>query len=118
MLLFGAKHDSVPVLLRRVRERLSDPPEGEEPDPVLAYVTFLSARQLVERVRGEHPDFWTEAAEVRRTLEEELARLPELREGVLLTGDIQSNEGCSRSGSLAARGLRRRGPGPKLASGA
>ena len=77
--LFGQKHDSLPVLLRKVAER-----EGR--DDVLAYVTFLSARQLTERVRRRYPDFWHEHRDDRRRLDRELKKLPRIRDSLLPSG--------------------------------
>ena len=70
--LFGEKHDSLPVLLRKVREH-------ENHEATLAYVTFLSARQIVERVKKWNPDFWSDHRADRWQLEQELGKLPWLR---------------------------------------
>ncbi|GEM_PF-445005 len=75
--LFGEKHDSLPVLLRKMKER-------EEDDAVMAYVTFLSARQIAERVKEHDPDFWNDHQADRRQLEEELEKIPGLREELRL----------------------------------
>lgn len=69
--LFGEKHDSLPVLLRKVEER-------EDRDAVMAYVTFLSAKQVASRVEDRYPDFWDEHREDRRQLERELEKVTRL----------------------------------------
>lgn len=48
--LFGAKYDSLPVLLKRI----ADDPQR---DAVMAYLTFLCARQLLARIERDHPTF-------------------------------------------------------------
>ena len=69
--LFGEKYDSLPVLLRMVLER-------EDQDGVIAYVTFLSAKQVVARIQDKWPSYWAEqrhaGLKLERTLEE-LARI-------------------------------------------
>ncbi len=71
--LFGEKHDSLPVLLRKVEER-------DDRDAVMAYVTFLSARQIAARVKERYPDFWRDHQAARHQLEQELNKIPGLRE--------------------------------------
>lgn len=64
--LFGEKYDSLPVLLRKILER-------QDQDQVIAYVTFLSAKQIVARVQDKWQIFWAEqrhAAKLEDTLEE------------------------------------------------
>lgn len=77
--LFGEKHDSLPVLLRKVEER-------DDRDAVMAYVTFLSARQIVARVKKRHPDFWRDHQADRRQLEQELNKISGLRDELPLPG--------------------------------
>lgn len=64
--LLGEKHDSLPVLVRKVLET-----KGE--DVVNRYVTLLSARQLLDRIASNVPDFAahyrTEFKKVRKSLE-------------------------------------------------
>ena len=74
--LFGAKYDSLPVLLDRLLER-------DEADRTTTYVTFLCARQVRDRVRREHRAFWRDCQAVRAKLEERLDRFPEIRAGLL-----------------------------------
>ena len=65
--LFGEKYDSLPVLLRKILERTGR-------DAVIAYVTFLSASQVVMRVKSKWPGYWAghggHGQELERTLEE------------------------------------------------
>ena len=74
--LFGAKYDSLPVLLDRLLER-------DEADRTITYVTFLCAQQIRDRVRREHRTFWKDCRAVRAKLEERLDRLPDIRAGLL-----------------------------------
>ena len=70
--LFGEKYDSLPVLLRKVLER-----EGQ--DEVIAYVTFLSAKQVVARVRDKWPSFGADQRQAGLNLEHTLEELAKLR---------------------------------------
>ena len=74
--LFGMKYDSLPVLLGKLTE-------AEDRDPVMAYLTFLCAQQLLVRIECDHPDFVTEHHDDRLHLDRSLDRLAELREGLL-----------------------------------
>lgn len=76
--LFGEKHDSLPVLLRKVEER------GDR-DTVMAYLTFLSATQIATRVEERHPDFWRDHQTDRQQLEQELDKISGLREELPLS---------------------------------
>jgi hypothetical protein len=80
--LFGAKYDSLPVLLEKVRTR-------EEPDPVIGYVTFLSARQVCDRIAKAQPQFWRQHRKDAKHLGHMLAQLPEMRTALPLEGDPQ-----------------------------
>jgi hypothetical protein len=80
--LFGAKYDSLPVLLKKVRKR-------EEPDPVISYVTFLSAHQVRNRIAKAEPQFWRQHQKDRKQLEEMLELLPEVRSALPLEGDSE-----------------------------
>ena len=51
MRLLGAKYDSLPELLRKLLER-------EDGDPVLGYVTFLTAKQIRDSLHERAPDFF------------------------------------------------------------
>lgn len=81
-LLFGAKYDSVPELLRGVRERSLDTERETRPDPVHAYVTFLCARGLADRVQRKHGEFWKSTRELHDVLDAELAYLKSLRKAI------------------------------------
>lgn len=75
MRLFGEKYDSLPVLLDRVLERQAE-------DPVLAYVTWLSAVQVSRRLRTGHPEFFRGRAVAVARLDRRLERLDSLRDAV------------------------------------
>jgi hypothetical protein len=83
--LFGAKYDSLPVLLEKVRKR-------EEPDPVISYVTFLSAHQVRNRIAKAEPQFWRQHRKDRKHLEETLAQLPEMRSALPLERDPERDK--------------------------
>ena len=76
--LFGEKYDSLPVLLRKVLER-------ENQDDVIAYVTFLCAKQVVVRVRNKWPSFWADHRQAGLKLEHTLGELGKLRADLPLT---------------------------------
>ena len=78
--LFGEKYDSLPVLLRRTLERTDG-------DPIISYVTFLSAVQVRDRVRRHYGDFWHSQRRVVNRLGSLLERLPELREQLTFEND-------------------------------
>lgn len=75
--LFGEKYDSLPVLLRKVLER-------EDQDAVMAYVTFLSAKQVVARVQAKWPCFWAEQRHAGLQLERTLEELAKIRADLAL----------------------------------
>ncbi len=75
--LFGAKYDSLPVLLERTLKR-------EDGDPVIAYVTFLSAAQLAAQVRKRHKDFYRECRKRTARLDELLGKLSDVRRALPL----------------------------------
>ena len=64
MRLLGAKYDSLPELLRKTLER-------EDGDPVLGYVTFLTAKQIRGFLDRRDPQFFRD----RRSLVRKLDRL-------------------------------------------
>ena len=74
--LFGAKYDSLPVLLGRLLDRKTS-------DPVMDYVTFLCAKQVRDQVRRKHRQFWKDYKNVAGQLDERLARLPGIRDSLL-----------------------------------
>jgi hypothetical protein len=49
--VFGAKHDSLPVLVERVTR-------DEDGDLVDRYLIVLCAQQLADALRRDWPDFW------------------------------------------------------------
>ena len=74
--LFGAKYDSLPVLLDGLLEL-------DEADRTITYVTFLCAKQIRDRLRREHLAFWRECRAVQANLDERLDRFPEIRAVIL-----------------------------------
>ena len=81
-LLFGAKYDSLPVLLEQVKKR-------EESDPIMDYVTFLCARQLCRRIKKRHRVFWDDERyrSVRQQLESQVRHIDTLRRQLPLNGE-------------------------------
>ncbi len=77
--LFGARYDALPVLLAKVLEH--------DRDAVRRYVTFLSARQLRERIAARYPEFWDARRDEARQLDRSLGALEELRSALELPGD-------------------------------
>lgn len=71
--LFGRKYDSLPNLLDRVLA------EEAKEDDVTRYVILLCARQLVQLVHREHPDFFRQHRDDVDELEKRLGRLDEVR---------------------------------------
>jgi hypothetical protein len=78
--LFGAKYDSLPVLLTKVLNR-------SDPDPVMSYITFLCARQVVDRIAGKHREFYRSHRSAATVLDRLLAELPRLRDELPLDDD-------------------------------
>lgn len=82
--LFGEKYDSLPVLLEKVLGRV-------EADPVMAYVTFLCARQAVDALRKENGEFFRDRAPTARRLDDRIAKIVEVRRALPLDArDIES----------------------------
>ena len=77
--LFGTKYDSLPVLLGKITE-------ADDRDPVMAYLTYLSARQLLARIEEDHPDFVEDCHDDREHLDGSLEHLTDLR-ATLLSDD-------------------------------
>ena len=73
--MFGAKYDSLPVLLKRTLER-------EDGDAVMNYVTFLCAKQMRDRIARSQPEFWQRPRQVTGSLDGLLGSIPALRESV------------------------------------
>lgn len=82
--LFGEKHDSLPVLLRKANDR-------EDRDMIMVYLMFLSAKQIACRVEDGYPDFWARHREDRRQLAQELKILPRLRQELPILDDDRTD---------------------------
>ena len=76
--LFGEKYDSLPVLLRKVGKQAKE-------DAVTAYVTFLSARQVVARIFDSHPHYWAQHSRDAQKLDRELEVASSIRAALPLT---------------------------------
>ena len=70
--LFGAKYDSLPSLLEKSAEQ-------EDMDPIVRYVTFLSAKQLIEQISKKQKPFLRSVGERSRHLDHWLDQLPTVR---------------------------------------
>ena len=71
--LLGAKYDSLPELLRKMDE-------AEDQDPLMVYVTFLTAKQLRNRIALKYPSFVSERQEMLDVLDRLIARGLQKRE--------------------------------------
>ena len=56
---------------------------------MISYVTFLSARQVRDRIAKAEPQFWRKHRKDREHLEDMLAGLPDMRKALPLEGDPQ-----------------------------
>ena len=74
--LFGAKYDSLPELLDKTLDKTL---VNSAADPVLAYVTFLSAAQLSDRVCRQHKEFYRDCSGRAGGLKTLLDKLSEVR---------------------------------------
>ena len=83
MRLLGAKYDSLPELLRKTLER-------EDGDPVLGYVTFLTARQLRESLDRCEPQFFRDRSSLVRKLDRLIATGLERRGAMFPNDDAQT----------------------------
>lgn len=72
--LFGERYDSLPTLIQRVVERDAD-------DRVNRYVTLLCARQLLDAVRRNHPDFVRERGAAMRRVAVQLEAVEAIKAG-------------------------------------
>ncbi|MFG3577828.1 phospholipase D-like domain-containing protein [Micromonospora chersina] len=79
-LIFGAKYDSLPILLQRVL----DDTDG---DLVDRYLTVLCAHQVTNEVRQDWPQFWASDPIGAARLETSLAARAELREQIAARND-------------------------------
>ena len=74
--LFGTKYDSLPVLLAKIADDRGH-------DRVMAYLTFLCARQLLSRIESNHSGFIEQFSDDRIHLTHILERLGSLRDALL-----------------------------------
>ncbi|GAA2331930.1 hypothetical protein [Dactylosporangium salmoneum] len=74
--MFGAKYDSLPVLVERVAR-------DEAGDPVDRYLMVLCARQVADRIRRDWPDFWAGDPAGTTRLETALTVQDALRRGIV-----------------------------------
>ncbi len=70
--MFGAKYDSLPVLLEKTIDRQGG-------DPVMNYVTFLCAKQVLERAKKVHSDFFRDRRKDAKHLEKMLGHFGAVR---------------------------------------
>ena len=91
--LFGEKYDSLPQLLDKV---VSSDPKSEgtaaQPDPLLSYVTVLTAESLVRRLRSDedHHAFFARHTEAQRRLDERFQTGRMLREKLKVGADADT----------------------------
>lgn len=71
--LFGMKHDSLRKLLSQVLD------SKDMDDDIQRYVVLLCAKQVRQEVVREFPEFWAAHREEVRALDDQLARLDEVR---------------------------------------
>ncbi len=83
--LFGEKYDSLPNLVKKVIE-------DEEGDLVNRFVTLLTARQLLSRLRKSHPAFFEEQSELASRLEDQLTAIEQLKKQIVLPDDIDRTD--------------------------
>ena len=80
MRLLGAKYDSLPELLRKILER-------EDGDPVLGYVTFLTARQLRKSLAKRYQGFFAERKSLVRKLDRQIKKGTMFRDKIFPVSD-------------------------------
>lgn len=80
--LFGEKYDSLPALLQKILSRVDG-------DPVMNYLTFLSADQLAKEVAATHREFWTAHRDEAAKLAKLLENLPALRAAISLGSESE-----------------------------
>ena len=81
--LLGAKYDSLPELLRKMLQR-------EDSDPVLGYVTFLTARQLRASLARRNRKFFRDRGPQVRHLDRLIATGIKRRDGIFAPEDAQA----------------------------
>ncbi len=84
MRLLGAKYDSLPELLRKLLE-------GKDGDPILAYVTFLTAKQVRNSLRKRDPQFFRDRRSLVRKLDRLIAEGIKRRDRIFPGEDVQSS---------------------------
>ena len=84
MRLLGAKYDSLPELLRMLLER-------EDRDPVLDYVTFLTAKQVRNSLRKRDPQFFRDRRSLVRKLDKLIAKGIKRRDQIFPGEDAQAH---------------------------
>ena len=83
--LLGAKYDSLPELLRKILER-------EDGDPILDYVTFLTARQIRDSLENVDGQFFRDRLARVRELDGLIARGIEGRDSIFPDDDTRARE--------------------------
>ena len=83
--LLGAKYDSMPELLRKLLER-------EDGDPVLGYVTFLTAKQMRDSLAKYDPQFFRDRRSLTRKLDGLIAEGIERRDRIFRPEATQARE--------------------------
>jgi hypothetical protein len=71
--LFGRKYDSLPSLIEKVLKE-------DESDLVNRYVTLLTAKQLLNRLKRKYADFFGEHRQEEKALQSSLSNIEQLRE--------------------------------------
>ena len=78
--LFGKKYDSLPVLLERTLDRTDG-------DPVMQYVTFLTAKEVAARIRKANREFWKAHRQGAADLDALLEQLAAIRQRLFVEGE-------------------------------
>ena len=73
--LLGAKYDSLPTLLEKVRN-------NSNTDTVIKYVTFLSAAQLKKEIFKDNKDFYYRVKDKTKLLDRELRAIVQIRKAL------------------------------------
>ena len=83
MRLLGAKYDSLPELLQKMLEL-------KDGDPVLGYITFLTAKQIRDSLENLEPDFFRDRKSLVRKLDRLIAAGIERRDRIFSHEDVQA----------------------------
>lgn len=78
--LFALRYDSLATLIEKILAEGAAAPEMAPPDPVNRYIKLLCAKQLLERLRTEQPEFARSHRESFAKLQAQLEGLGEARE--------------------------------------